>query len=86
MTAERQLNPTGFSNEELDRFVFAIMGRMKEMFPHGYEKPLTKAQLAEHLEYTIPQVDKLMKAGIILPRRLGDGMDPRFFLSDIKWK
>lgn len=86
MSAERQLNPTGFTNEELDRFVFAFMGRAKELFTNGVEKPLTKQQLADHLEYSIAQIDKLMKAGIIKPRRLEDGMDPRFFLSEIKWK
>lgn len=86
IAAERQLQ-TEFSNDQLDRFLFALMGRMKFHFtPDGYEKPRTKEQIAEYLECSINHVDKLIKAGIVKPRRLYDGADPRFFISEIKWK
>jgi hypothetical protein len=83
--AERQLQ-TEFSNDQLDRFLFALMGRMRMHFTEGAEKPRTREQMAEYLECSPANVDKLTKAGILKPRRLYDGADPRFFVSEIKWK
>jgi hypothetical protein len=84
--AERQLQ-TEFPNDQVDRLLFALVSRMKFHFtPDGYEKARTKEQIAEYLECSIGHVDKLIKSKIITPRRLYDGADPRFFISDIKWK
>lgn len=86
IAAHRELQ-TEFSNDQLDRFLFALTGRMKYHFtPDGFEKARTKEQIAEYLGCSVGHVDKLVKAKVLNPRRLYDGADPRFFISEIKWK
>lgn len=87
MNQSKQIDftPSEFSTEQLDRFLFALMGRMKFHYPDGVEKPRTKEQIAEYLEVTPRQVDKLVSAGIVKARRTHDGADPRYFASEIKW-
>ena len=83
MSAERQLNPSEFSTEQLDRFLFALVGRFKMFYRDGVEKPMTKTQLAEYLDYSESGIDKLVKAGVIKAYRLQDGGDPRFLASEV---
>jgi hypothetical protein len=77
-----QLNPSDFSTEQLDRFLFAVMGRINVHFINGVEKPLTRVRMAEYLDVTPDQVDKLRKAGVLTGHRLTDGGEYRYFASE----
>jgi hypothetical protein len=84
MTAiQRELNTSEFSNDQLDRFLFALMGRMKVHYINGVEQPMTKKQLASFLGYTTSGINKLVKAGVIRAHRIDDGADPRYFASEV---
>lgn len=83
MSAERQFNPSEYSTEQLDRFLFALMGRMKLHYNNGVERPMTKKLMAEYLHVSEQQIDKLEKAGVIKSHRMTDGGDPRYFASEV---
>lgn len=84
MTAiHRELNTSEFSNEQLDRFLFALMNRMKVHYINGVEQPMTKKQLAEFLGYTVSGINKLVNAKVIKGHRIHDGADPRYFASEV---
>lgn len=78
--AERQLNPSEFSQDQLDRFLFALVGRMKVHFL--VEKPMTKTQLAEYLNYSEAHIGRWVRSGKIKPHRMEEGADPRFLASE----
>jgi hypothetical protein len=82
MSAVRQFNPSDASEEEVDRFLFALMGRFEKHYV-GQERLLTREKLAEMLDYTPQHVDKLVRMGIIKPFRFYDGADPRFKYSQV---
>lgn len=83
MSAQHQFNPSEYSTEQLDRFLFALMGRMKLHYNNGVEVPKTKKQIAEYLQCSVRQIIKLEDAGLIKPHRMTDGGDPRYFASEV---
>jgi hypothetical protein len=48
----------------------------------GLEKPLTKQELADFLQYTTRYIDREVKAGNL--RKINRGKGSRFFPSDVK--
>lgn len=82
MSAQHQFNPSEYSTEQLDRFLFALMGRMKLHYSNGVERPMTKKLIAEYLHVSEQQIDKLEKAGVLPAHRMTDGGDPRYFASE----
>jgi hypothetical protein len=82
MSAERQLNPSDLSDQALDRFLFALMGRLNKYYTNGIEVPLTKSEIAEFGRVTERQIDKLVDAGKLTAHRHMNGGDPRFYASE----
>lgn len=83
MSAERQLNPTPFSQEQIEWLAFAIIQKIGIQTMNGIEIPVTKEEVASYLKCDTRNVDKLVEAGVIVAHRLVNGGHPRFFLSEI---
>lgn len=83
MSAERHLNPTGFSDETLDRLAFALIARVKALTVDGLnEKPMTRKQIAAYLGYGQTTITKLINAGVLKGHRFTDDMEPRYLASE----
>jgi len=82
MSRERQLNNSDYSDESLDRLVFALMGRFQKHFMNGVEIPVTKTGMAEYLSCSERHVDKLTEMGYLTALRFYDGADPRYLVSE----
>lgn len=81
MSAERQLNPTGISDDTLDRLAFALIARVKVLTV--VEKPMNREEVAAYLGYSTKHISKLVDAGVIKAHRFTDDGDPRYLPSEI---
>jgi hypothetical protein len=58
---------TEFPNEVLDRFLFALNGRMNELFQGGFEQPVTASEAIEYSKVSETTFYRLVKSGVIEP-------------------
>jgi excisionase family DNA binding protein len=80
-TAEvKHLNPTQFSTQELDVFLFALAGRLK--FHFANEVPMTKTEIAGYMKFSESKIDRWVRSGKLKAHRMEEGGDPRFLPSE----
>lgn len=77
MSAERRLNPSEFSNYDLDRLIFAITGRIAQT--HVVERPLDRQGAADYIGISVSKFDRLRRAGIIKPHKI-EKLTTNFYL------
>lgn len=78
---EIRLVQTEFPTELLDRFIFAVQGRMKDLCI--VEKPLTQEKAMEYLGVKKDSFYLLQRKGVIKPHYLPGLSTPFYFPSEI---
>lgn len=76
MSAQHQLNPSDIPAEQLDRILFAIIGRMQKLTV--VEKLLTREEAADYISYAPSTLDRFVAQGLIESEEIEPGADPRF--------
>lgn len=82
MSAERQLNPSEFTDEQLDRIAFAIAGRVLKIIDTS-KTMLDPEEAAAFTRYSRRRFDELVAEGVFIPRRAGENTDPKFVVEEL---
>lgn len=82
MSAERQLNPSEFTDEQLDRIAFAIAGRVLKIIDTS-KTMLDPEEAAAFTRYSRRRFDELVADGVFIPRRAGENTDPKFVVEEL---
>jgi hypothetical protein len=80
--AERQLNPSEFSEDQLDRIAFAIAGRLLKIIDTS-KSMLDPEEAAAFTRYSRRRFDELVAEGVFIPRRAGENTDPKFVVEEL---
>lgn len=72
-----------FPTEVLDRFLFALSGRMNELFDGGVEQPVTSERAWEYLGVSKDTFYRLVKAGTIKAHFIPGLSTPFYLRSEI---
>lgn len=75
----RQLNPSEFSQETIDRLIFAVTGRSTKL--SVVNKPMRIAEACAFLGVSERTFRRLMNSGVIKTHRL-EGLETNFFLPE----
>lgn len=81
MSAEKHLNPSDFSDEQVERLVFAIIGKLSN---YGFVvKPLKGKEAMRQMGLSSRTFYKWVDLGIIIPYRPDPDGDPVYFLDQM---
>lgn len=82
MSAERQLNPSEFTDEQLDRIAFAIAGRVLKIIDTS-KTMLDPEEAAAFTRYSRRRFDELVADGVFIPRTAKEDTSPRFVAEEL---
>lgn len=81
MSAQHQLNPSDYSEDQLKTLAFAIVGVLNK-YGVWQEAPLDREAAAKFTHYSVDTIDRLRKQGKIKAHYLSPGI-PLYYPSEL---